>query len=263
MHTVMRSRRLRSTLRRAGVGALSCLLTGVANAQAQTRWLVDPKLSLAWWQVSPHLNHLWATSCPEEPSWRPGEGRSGGWTINPELKTASRTGYQNVPDTIHVPLYPRTRIETVCTEAVHGQVSLPDTVQWRGATGKVAVSADMLISGHDQRDAYARGAVLQANRFRTINFTLDSVVNVTRQADTLRGTGLGVFTLRDVSRPMAAELVAWPEAGGLRVFSKLRIPVRQLVPVYGVSSFALGLGVGSRIWRDLFAGVDMLLRREN
>jgi len=260
---VLGTRGLGRMLQRVGVGAPVCLVAAVASAPAQAQWTVDPKFSLAWWQVSPHLNHLWATSCPEEPSWRPGEGRSGGWTINPELKTASRTGYQNVADTIHVPLYPRKRIETVCTEAVHGQVTLPDTVRWRGATGTVAVSADKLISGHDQRDAYARGAVLQANRFRTIRFTLDSVVNVTRQADTLRGMGIGQFKLLAVTQPMAAELVAWPEAGGLRVLSKLRIPVRQLVPVYGVSSFALGLGTGTRIWQDLFAGVDMLLRREN
>ena len=260
---MLRSRWLREMLWRAGVVAPLCLPTAVGSAAAQGRWTVDPKLSLAWWQVSPHLNHLWATSCPEEPSWRPGEGRSGGWTIDPELKTASRTGHQNVADTIHVPLYPRKKVETACTEAVRGEVDLPDTVGWRGAAGNVAVSADRLISGHDQRDAYARSAVLQATRFRTINFRLDSVVNVTRQADTLHGTGIGVFTLLQVSQPMTAELVAWPEAGGLRVLSKLRIPVRQLVPVYGVSSFALGLGVGTRIWQDLFAGVDMVLRREN
>ena len=259
----MRSRRLRSTLQRAGVGALSYLLTGVADAQAQTRWTVDSTLSLAWWQVSPHLNHLWATSCPEEQSWRPGEQRSGGWTINQDLRTESTTGFQNVADTIHVPLYPRKKVETPCTEAVHGQVNLPDTVTWRGAAGKIAVSADKLISGHEQRDNYARQAVLQANRYRTITFTLDRVVNVTRRADTLRGTGLGQFKLLQVTQPIVAELVAWPEAGGLRVLSRIRIPVRELVPVYGVSKFALGLGVGTRLWLDVFAGVDMVLRREN
>src|SRR5437867_3402788 len=87
------------------------LLAGVAavaavNLRAQTRLTVDPKASLAWWQMSPHLNHLWATTCPEEPTWRPGEGRSAGWIIDQAVKTKSKTGFQNVGDTINVPLYP-------------------------------------------------------------------------------------------------------------------------------------------------------------
>src|SRR5882672_8525183 len=51
------------------------LLTGPAAAHAQMRWVVDSRSSLAWWQVSPNLNHLWATTCPGDSSWRPGEGR--------------------------------------------------------------------------------------------------------------------------------------------------------------------------------------------
>jgi len=259
---MLRSRSTQNVLWRAVAAALVCFLTAVVGAQAQTRWTVDPKLSLAWWQVSPHLNHLWATSCPEEPSWRPGEGRSGGWNINKDLKTESKTGYQNVGDTIHVPLYPRKKVETVCTQAVHGEATLSDTVRWRGVRGKVHVSADKLISGHDQRDAYARGAVLQSNRYRTIDFTLDSVVNVTRRADTLRGTGIGHLTLHGVTNPMTAALIAWPEAGGLRVFGKFRMPSKDMVRVYGLSSYALGLGWGTKIWQDFFAGVDMVLRPE-
>ena len=41
------------------------LLTAVA-AHAQTRWVVDPKASLVWWQMSPNLNHLWATGLTPE-----------------------------------------------------------------------------------------------------------------------------------------------------------------------------------------------------
>lgn len=242
--------------------ALLWQLVAASNAPAQARWTVVEPLSLAWWQVSPHLNHLWATTCPEEPSWRPGEGRSSGWNIDPELVTESKTGYQNVADTIHVPLYPRQKIEAECTKSVSGWVSLPDTVSWKGTRGQVAVKLAPLVSGHDQRDAYMRRSILQTTRYRDARYTLDSVVDVTRQADTLHGTGYGTFTLREVSQPMTTDLVAWPEAGGLRVMSKLRLPAKDLVPVYGVSKFALGLGVGTRIWQDLFAGVDMLLKPE-
>jgi hypothetical protein len=257
------ARRLHRLLPRTLAGLLLGLLTLVASAQAQ-RWTVDVKISLAWWQVSPHLNHLWATSCPEEPTWRPGEGRSGGWNIDPEIRTKSVTGYQNVGDTVHVPLYPRPAIDLQvrCTEAVHGWAILADTVNWRTVKGEISVDPNTLLTGHDQRDAFMKRSILQTNRFREVRFTLDSVVSVTRKADTLRGTGIGTFTLREVSQPMTAELIAWPEVGGLRVLSKIRIPARQLVPVYGVSQFSLGLGVGTKIWQDLFAGVDMVLRPE-
>jgi hypothetical protein len=259
-----RSRRLHVLLPRALAGALVGLFIAVAGAQGQERWSVVTRSSLSWWQVSPHLNHLWATTCPEEPTWRPGEGRSGGWNIDRDLKTESRTGYQNVADTVHVPLYPRGAVDpdVRCSDAVSGWAVLSDTVGWKRVSGEIAVNADALMSGHDQRDAYMRRAILQTSRFREVKFRLDSVINVTRQGDTLRGTGIGTFTLRDVSQPMNAALVAWPEAGGLRVLGKIRIPARSLVPVYGVSQFALGLGVGTKIWQDLFAGVDMVLRPE-
>src|SRR6266853_2667034 len=107
-HMTVRSHALHRLLRHtlaaplAGLG----LLTVVAAAHAQVRWTIDPKTSIAWWQMSPNLNHLWATTCPGDPSWRPGEGRSSGWNINPKLKLP-RTGYANVDDTVHVPLFPR------------------------------------------------------------------------------------------------------------------------------------------------------------
>src|SRR2546425_12029730 len=78
-----------------------CLLVGVASAgHGQARWVVEPTTSLAWWQMVPHLHHLWATTCPGEPSWRPGEGRSSGWAINPALELAE-SGYGLIDDTVH------------------------------------------------------------------------------------------------------------------------------------------------------------------
>lgn len=234
------------------------LLGAPVNAQAQA-WAVDRKASLAWWQVSPHFNQLWATTCPHELSWRPGEGRSSGWLINPTLKVP-KTGQANVPDTVHVPFYPRPKVESGCPEAVEGRVLLPDTVTWRGARGEVTVSADALVTGEDMRDVFAR-KLLRTTQYPLLRFALDSLVDVTRTADTLFATAVGVLTIRDVGEPLNAAVRSWPEAGGTRVLAKLRVPATMLFGGYGISKYAL-MGAGTGIWKDFFMGVDMVLRPE-
>jgi len=247
------------TLLRGIVAAvLLCLLTASADAQAETRWTVDPKASLAWWQVSPHLNHLWATTCPGEPSWRPGEGRSSGWNINPYLQLPA-TGYANVEDTVHVPLYPRRRVHPVCVEAVRGEVVVPDTVHWRGMRGKVGVQGDALITGETMRDV-AMHQVLQTAQFPEISFTLDSLVGMTKQADTLFGSAVGTLAVRGVQEPTTAAVKAFPEAGGMRVLSKWRIPATTLQLKLIPQLRTLGLGVNTLIWKDFFMGADLLFR---
>ena len=240
----------------AGLGAVA------PGAGAQTRWTIDAGYSLAWWQVNPHLGHLWATTCPQEPSWRPGEGRGAGWLFGQGLAGGPKHGNAGVNDTTIIPLYPRYEVLAVCTEAVAGEVLVADTAAWRGVRGEVTVRAEALMMGEERRDAYTRQAVLETTRYPEIKFRIDSLVDVTRDPDTLRGTVVGMLTLRDVVKPMTASFRAWPEAGGLRVVARLRIPAPELTEVYGLSKFALGLGVTTRVWYDLFMGVDLLLRRE-
>ena len=250
------------TRSRSWVAALLLLLGAHAYAHAQTRWTIDPKASLAWWQVNPHLSHLWATTCPEEPSWRPGEGRSGGWVIDRAFRPPKQ-GYAAVSDTTNVPLYPRPRVRSVCTEAVSGEVVVADQAQWRGVRGQVVVKAAALVGGEERRDAYARQAILETTRYPDIKFRIDSLVNVTRRGDTIIGTAVGMFTLRDVTKPVTASVRGYPAAGGVRVLGKFSIKAEDLVPEYGMSKFALGLGVGARVWIDLFMGVDLVLRSED
>lgn len=242
------------------------LLAGLAavgtEAVAQTRFAVDRRESLAWWQVSPHLNHLWATTCPQEPTWRPGEGRSGGWVVEGAPKNKSKTGWQNVGDTINAPLYPRTTATPICTEAVDGMVVVADTVSWRVLSGSIAVKGNTLITGEDRRDTYAKRAILQTDRYPEIGFKIDSVIDLKKDAntDTIRATAVGQFSLHGVTKPMNAQVRAFYEDGGVRVLGRFMVEVKQLVPVYGLSQFALGLGVGTRIWEHLIMGVDLVLR---
>lgn len=192
-----RSRSLHTLLLRTATAAVLCLLATLTTAQAQTRWVVDPKGSLAWWQIDPNMNHLWGTTCPQEPSWRPGEGRSGGWSTEEAMNAKTLAhGFSDVSDTIHVPLYPRRRVRFVCTEAIQGQFVLPDTLQWRGAHGQLVINPKDLVTGETMRDNYEQNAVLSVSVYQDIKFTLDSVVDMTRRGDTLRGRVVGTWFAR-------------------------------------------------------------------
>jgi hypothetical protein len=237
-------------------------LVALAGAHAQTQWTVESKSSLAWWQIDPHLNHLWATSCPAEPSWRPGEGRSSGYFINRMLRRPANKGDLNISDTVHMPLYPRPEARDLCNDAVTGQVVVPDTVTWNGVRGAIAVKANYVVSGLRQRDEYTHNTILEVGRYPEIRFTIDSLVRVTRQADTLSGSAVGVFSVHGVDKPMVAAVRAWPEAGGLRVLARFSTPAPTLTKDYALSTWALGLGVGTQIWYNLWMGVDLLLRRD-
>ena len=237
---------------------LGCLmLAGPAATHAQARWTVDSKASLAWWQMSPNLGHLWATTCPGDSSWRPGEGRSSGWTINPKLKMPSG-GDAGVDDTVHVPLYPRERVYPNCVEAVKGEVVAPDTLHWRRALATIQVTSEAFISGSNMRDLLMH-QVMQTNQFPNIVFALDSLTDLHRRGDTLAGNALGMLTFRDQKFPVVAAVKAFPTAGGMRVIGKWRYPARDLKEMAPKLHY-VGLGVNTNIWHDFFMGFDIVFR---
>ncbi len=225
-----------------------------SSAGGQTKWTVDPASSLVWWQMVPHMDHLWATTCPREPSWRAGDGRSSQWFMKNLLRA------QTAADTSNIPLYPRYAARDICVDAVRGEITAQDTLTWTGVRGSVVVKADRLLTGQTQRDQYTRESLLETNRYPEIGFTIDSLVGVVEQADTVNGSVVGVLTLRGVTRPMVVAVRMWPEAGGLRVVGKFRVTAPELVEQFGISSHALGLGVGVRIWHYLYMGVDLVMR---
>lgn len=260
---VLRSRAVHTLLRRTLAAAPLGLLTVVTTVPAQG-WTVDPTSSLVWYQMNPHLNHLWATTCPEEPSWRHGDGRSSGWSGSQGFKPP-KGGYQGsgatTGDTARIPLYPRPKVRSVCNpQALKGQFVVSDAATLRGVRGEVVVRADAIQTASDDRDAFTRGAVLQTTRYPELRFVVDSIVGVTRRADTLNGWALGALTIREVTRPMMAGIRSYPVPGGIRVLAKFSTPAMGLVPDWGLSRFALGLGVGARIWEDLYMGADFVLR---
>lgn len=239
------------------LGLLASAAPVVLPAQnAPTRLVVESKTSLAWWQINPHYEHLWATTCPADPSWQPGEGRDPG----------QYTDYASRPKTIaagridaRVPLFPRFRVRPLCRDAVSGEVSIQDTVRWRGVQGRVSVIADSLFTGLEMRDKYARRAVLETGRYPEITFTIDSLVDVQR-GDTTRVIAVGTLTVHGNTKPIRAPVLAWQETAGLRVRAQFSVPARALTDEFHLPEWALGMGVGMKRWKTLHMGVDLVLR---
>lgn len=242
------------------VCALALVATAVARAAAAAQgpvlWAVDGPTSLTWWQIDPHYEHLWATTCPDDPSWQAGEGRSPRYF----------TDYDRRPRTIaagrsdsRIPLYPRVRVRPVCREAVRGEITVADTVRWTGVRGMITVLADSLVTGLDIRDAYARKAVLETKDYPELKFTIDSLVEV-QPGDTIRGTAVGTFEAHGYAHRVRVPITAVREGGGLRVRGQFSFDARMLVNEFKMPPWALGMGVAFKRWKTVHCGVDVIVR---
>ena len=229
-------------------------------ALAQVRYVIDPKASLAWWEINPNLSHLWATTCPQDPAWQPGEGRSIDAMV--DYVRRNKTTATHLSDTTKIPLYPRKVVRSLCTPAVTGEIVAGDTVNWKGLKGEIAVQTKDLVTGLDYRDEYARKAIYATESHPELHFYIDSLVRVRRTAagDTLHADAVGAFEFRGVRTPMVIPVRAHKDGGGLRVQGQTHVPASTLTETYGISKMALGLSVGLKIWKDLHMGVDVLLR---
>jgi hypothetical protein len=242
-----------------GLGILGLTFADARRVSGQTRLVIDPRTSLAWWEVNPNLSHLWATTCPEDPAWQPGEGRSVGYMVD-YLRRSNVTD-THMSDTAKIPVYPRKVVRSLCTPAVSGEVTVADTTTLRGVHGALAVRSEELRTGLDFRDRYARKAIYASDQFPEFRFEIDSLVSVQRgKGDTLRAVAMGTLEIRGVKTAMAIPIKVRHEGGGLRVWAKTHVPAAFLVDKYGVSALALGLSVGLKVWKDLYMGVDVLLR---
>ena len=238
--------------------ALSLLLGGAPILAGQSRWTVVPQTSLAWWQVDPHYNHLWATTCPADRSWQPGEGRDPGQYVDYKTRPVMR---DNGGHETRIPLFPRLQVNSVCRTAVTGTVLIEDTLHWTGVRGEVTLDPDSLFSGLAFRDDFARSIVLNTDKYPRMRFVIDSLVNVRPgRGDTLHAVAVGSFSLHGVTTPMQAAVLAWRDPAGFRVRGAFDFDAQDLVKKYGMSKVALGLGVVLRRWKRIYMGVDVVLR---
>jgi hypothetical protein len=241
-------------------GALTvvvCVLsgTGIAHAQAGERpWLVWPRQSLAWWQVEPNYGHLWATTCPDDPSWSAGESRSPGYAYRDEgLPVSAKLGTR-------IPLFPRGTVHPVCRDAVRGSVTIADTVHWTGVRGEIVLRTGQVTTGADFRDAYMQKAVFMSSQHPEVKFRIDSLTDVRMVGDSIHATAVG--SLNVLGRPHArtARVVAWRVPEGLRVRARLEASVKDMTEHFGMSKIVLNMGVVLGRWDTLYMGIDIILR---
>jgi hypothetical protein len=232
-----------------------CAAAGLLEGQS-SRMRVDVKTSLAWWQIDPHYEHLWSTTCPNDPSWQPGEGRDPGlytdYTTRPQTIAAGRSDKR-------IPLFPRYRVRPLCRQAVSGEVTIADTVRLRGVRGTVTVLVDSLTTGLTMRDVYEKRAVFQTARYPDITFAIDSLTDV-QPGDSIRAVAVGTLTMHGVATPLRAPLIATRDPAGLRVRTQFFIPAPALIDVYHMSKVALSMGVIMKRWKTVHMGVDLILR---
>jgi hypothetical protein len=238
------------------VGAALSITTA---AQAQSvRFSAEPRASLAWWQVHPHFGHLWATTCPGDPTWQPGEGRSPQYYVDYLRRIDIKESGENDR---RIPIFPRKRIRYVCKPAVAAVAELRDTADLTSlVNAQVSVLADSLFTGLDMRDLYARRKVLETKQYPAIRFAVDSLTEVVR-GDTVKAVAVGSFEAHGVRVPMKSPVKVWREGGGIRVQSHFFIPAGDLISVFNMNPLALGMGVRMMEWKELHMGVDMLLIR--
>ena len=101
--------------------------------------------------------------------------------------------------------------------------------------------------------------VMQTSQFPDIVFTLDSLTDLHKHGDTLQGKANGILTFRDTKTPTIAVVKAFPNAGGMRVLAKWRLPAKALLDMTPKLHY-LGLGVNTNIWHDFFMGADIVFR---
>jgi hypothetical protein len=239
--------------------AAAAVLVTAAAGEAQTRFDVDPRASLAWWQIDPNYGHLWASTCPDDPNWQAGEGRTPGARV--DFKSRKKHVASASKDRLRaVPMYPRLDVHAVCRPAVRGGVLAADTLNWSSLRGEVIVVPDSLDTGLEMRSLYARKAIFETHKFPQIRFVLDSLGNV-QPGDTIRGVAHGTLELHGVHRKIASQVKAWRVPEGLRVQTYFEFPADELAEVYKMSKMALEMGTSLGRWNTVYFGVDMILRR--
>jgi polyisoprenoid-binding protein YceI len=150
-------------------------------------------------------------------------------------------------------------VRAVCREAVRGEVTAADARTWREARGTVTVIVDSITMGANMRDKFMHGTILHSGRYPELRFTLDSLVHVA-QGDTLHALAWGIFDVHGTQDTVIAPIVVTKEGEGIRVQAKFGVAAKSMIDKYGMSRWALSLGVVLKRWNTLNMGVDLYMK---
>jgi hypothetical protein len=222
----------------------------------QASFSLDQKRSLVWWQLDPHFGHLWATTCPSDPSWTAGEGNSGRFggdkKKNAKIKVTNMSAGE-------FPLFPRDTVRANCRPSVRGSFTTSDVKRFSQLKGSVEVEIDSITNGSDARDLFAKKYIYSSAKYPKVKFTVDSLTNVRVSGDTVNAIAVGTFELRGVQKPTRVQVQGINEPSGLRVRGLFAMPAKELQERYSISRAVLSMGVGAKLWDTLFMGIDLIL----
>lgn len=239
------------------LGALAAMFSAKPLlAQGPVAYELDQDRSLVWWQIDPHYGHLWASSCPADPSWQPGEGHSAGYYINYATRPKIRTTNESEA---RVPLFPRKTVRPNCRHATKGGFTAADGSTYAGFKGYVIINPDSIETGADHRNEFSRKYVFGTSNYPTIQFSIDSLSNVTMSGDTVNAIAVGTFQLRGAQKQTRVQVTGIRQGNTLRVRGAFAMPATELHARYGVSQTAMGAGVGLKLWNTLFMGFDLIV----
>jgi hypothetical protein len=131
--------------------------------------------------------------------------------------------------------------------------------KYSNAKGAVRFYADSLETGADFRNGFSKKYVFKSAVYPTVDFTVDSLTSVSFTGDTVNAVAVGNFVFRGVTKPTRVQVRGVPDAAGLRVRGTFAMPAKDLEERYDVSSTAMGMGVGMKVWDTLFMGFDFIL----
>jgi polyisoprenoid-binding protein YceI len=240
-------------------GALAVLVAAEPAAAQSATYSIDPARSLAWWQIDPHFGHLWATTCPNDRSWQPGEGHSGRYNINYKSRPKYRTTKESES---RIPLFPRDTVRANCRRAVSGSFTTADVRGFASLKGTVAVIADSIVNGSDVRDNFAYRYIYKTAKYPAIDFVIDSVTSVALVGDTVNAIAVGTFSFRGVDKRTRVQVQGIREGSTMRVRGMFAMPATELRERYSLPPIALGLGLGMKLWDTLFMGFDLILTEQ-
>lgn len=246
-------------MKRYALGVFALFLCAQPVAAQTSTFTLDRERSLVWWQIDPHFGHLWASSCPKDPSWQPGEGHSAGYYLNYAARPKISTNNENE---IKIPLFPRRTVRPNCRRAVVGNFTA-NAANWSNFRGTITIFPDSIETGANHRDAFASKYVYSTNKYPTIQFTVDSLTAITVSGDTVNAVAVGTFHLRGINKPTRVQVKGVREPSGMRVRGMFAMGAMELRDVYGVSSYAMGAGVGLKLWDTLFMGFDFIVTQPN